>query len=91
MNWVERINNAIAYIDDNLLGEICYDKISRITLTPISLFQRFFILVAGVTLSEYIRRRKLTCALHDLQNLNTTVTGTALKYGYESSNALDLS
>jgi len=87
MDWVERINSAIAYIDDNLSGEICYDKISRITLTPISLFQRFFILAAGVTLSEYIRRRKLTCALSDLQKLDAGVTETAFKYGYESSNA----
>jgi len=61
MDWAERINSAIAYIDDSLSGKICYDKISRITLTPISLFQRFFILAVGVTLGEYIRRRKLAC------------------------------
>jgi len=87
MDWVERINKALAYIDDNLTGEICYDEISRLTLAPVSLFQRFFILAAGVTLSEYIRRRKLTCALADLQKLNAGVTETAFRYGYESSNA----
>jgi len=87
MDWVERINKALSYIDDNLTDEICHDEISRITLTPVSLFQRFFIMAAGVTLSEYIRRRKLTCALTDLQKSNAGVTETSFKYGYESSNA----
>ena len=87
MDWVQRINKALAYIDDNLASEISHDEISRITLTPASLFQRFFMAVAGVTLTEYIRRRKLTCALSDLQKSNAGVTETAFKYGYESSNA----
>jgi len=87
MDWVERINKAITYIDDNLTGEINYSEISRITLTPASIFQRFFMVAAGITLAEYIRRRKLTCALADLQKSQTSVTETAFKYGYESSNA----
>ena len=87
MDWVESVNKALAYIDDNLANKISYDEISSITLTPVSLFQRFFVLAAGVTLSEYIRRRRLTCALIDLQNSCAGVTETAFKYGYESSNA----
>jgi len=63
VDWVERLNQAIAYIDKNLDGDISYEEISRITATPISMFQRFFVLIIGITLAEYIRRRKFSCAL----------------------------
>lgn len=86
MDWVERLNQAVGYIDKNLEGEISYDEISRITVSPIALFQRFFVLATnGITLAEYIRRRKLTCALIDLQNTDAKVIDIAYKYGYESS------
>ena len=88
MDWVERLNQAVGYIDKNLDGEINYDEISRITVSPIALFQRFFVLATGgVTLAEYIRRRKLTRALVDLQNTDDKVIDIAIKYGYESSDA----
>lgn len=87
MDWIERLNQAIGYIDRHLDDEISYDEISRITLSPIGLFQRFFVLAAGISLFEYIRRRKLTSALIDLQKTNMKVIDIALKYGYESSDA----
>ena len=87
MDWVEGLNQAVAYIDKNLDGEIDYGEISRLTFTPISLFQRFFAITAGITLTEYIRRRKLTKALNDLQKTDAKVIDIAFKYGYESSDA----
>lgn len=88
MDWIERLNQAVGYIDRSLDSEINYNVISRITVTPIGLFQRFFVLATGgVTLSEYIRRRKLTRALIDLQNTDAKVIDIAVKYGYESSDA----
>ena len=87
MDWVERLNRAIAYIDNNLDGDIRYEEISRITASPIALFQRFFVLMTGITLMEYIRRRKLTCALTDLQTSNEKVIDIAVKYGYDSADA----
>jgi len=86
VDWVERLNQAVGYIDKHLNGEIDYDEISRITISPIALFQRFFVLATnGITLAEYIRRRKLTCALIDLQSTDARVIDIAFKYGYESS------
>jgi AraC-like DNA-binding protein len=87
VDWIERLNQAVGYIDKNLDGEINYDEISRITVSQIGLFQRFFVLAAGITLSEYIRRRKLTNALIDLQKSDAKVTDIAFRYGYESSDA----
>jgi AraC-like DNA-binding protein len=85
MDWIERLNQAVGYIDKNLTSEINYEEISRITVAPISLFQRFFVLAAGITLSEYIRRRKLTGALIDLQTTGEKIADIAYKYKYESS------
>ena len=87
MDWVERLNRAIAYIDKNLDSDISYEEISRITASPIALFQRFFVLMTGITLAEYIRRRRLTCALTDLQTTGEKVIDIAVKYGYDSADA----
>ena len=87
MEWIERLNQAISYIDKHLDGSIDYDEISRITVSPIALFQRFFMLATNTTLAEYIRRRRLTSALIDLQSSKVKVVDVALKYGYDSSDA----
>ena len=87
VNWIEGLNQAVAYIDGNLDGEIDYGEISRLTFSPIALFQRFFVMATGITLTEYIRRRKLTNALNDLQKTDAKIIDIAFKYGYESSDA----
>ena len=32
MDWLDRINNAMDYIETNLAGEISYDKIAQLAL-----------------------------------------------------------
>ncbi len=44
-------------------------------------FGRVFSYVVGVSLSEYIRRRRLTLAALDLQSSNKKVIDIAIKYG----------
>ncbi len=87
MEWIDRLNEAIGYIEENLDGEISYDAIGRIVLCPVGSFQRTFSLMTGITLSEYIRRRKLTVAAYELQSTECKVVDVAVKYGYESSDA----
>jgi AraC-like DNA-binding protein len=87
MDWINRLNQAIGYIERNLDGDIDYNEVSRITVCPIGLFQRFFVLAAGYTLTEYIRRRRLTRALEDLCVTEQKVIDIALQYGYETSDA----
>lgn len=87
MDWINNVNDALGYIEHHLDSEISYDELCLITACPISVFQRFFMLATGITLAEYIRRRKLSCAAQDLINTNMKVIDIALKYGYESSDA----
>lgn len=87
MDWIDNMNAAIDYIETHLADEISYDVAARIACCSTYHFQRMFSYIAGVTLSEYIRRRRLTLAAYDLQTGNVKVIDTALKYGYESPEA----
>jgi len=90
MESIDRLNQAICYIEENLHDSVDYDEISRITLSPISAFQRFFCLTTGMALSEYIRRRKLSCAADDLLHTNEKIIDIAVKYGYISADAFSV-
>lgn len=87
MDSLERMSNAIAYIEENLDDEIEYAKIAQIALCSQYHFQRVFAFLVGVPLSEYIRRRRLTLAAYDLQNGDNRMIDIAVKYGYGSSDA----
>lgn len=84
MKWLENLSNAIAYIEENLEEEISYDEAARIACCSTFYFQRIFSYVAGVSLSEYIRRRRMTQAGFELQRTEQKVIDVALKYGYSS-------
>ncbi|MEG6614472.1 AraC family transcriptional regulator [Pseudoclostridium thermosuccinogenes] len=84
MDWVERTNRAIDYIEENLTGDIDYSEAAKAACCSTYHFSRLFAAVTGVTLSEYIRRRRLSLAAFDLQNSNEKVIDIALKYGYDS-------
>ncbi|MCL2447089.1 MAG: AraC family transcriptional regulator [Oscillospiraceae bacterium] len=90
MESIDRLNRAIGYIEENLQGSVSYDEISKITLSPISAFQRFFCLTTGMALSEYIRRRRLSCAASDVLHENEKIIDIAVKYGYDSADAFSV-
>ena len=87
MDWVNRMNQAIDYVEEHLTGEIDEKEICNIMACSFSMFQGSFTQITGIPLSEYIRRRKLTCAAHELQNTDQKVIDIALKYGYQSADA----
>lgn len=87
MEWIDRLNEVISYIEEHLDGEISNEVIGKIVACPVGAFQRTFSLITGITLSEYIRRRKLTKAAFELQSTDCKVIDIAVKYGYESSDA----
>lgn len=87
MDWLDRMNSAVDYIESNLDGEISYDRAAQIACCSTYHFQRMFSFIAGVPMSEYIRRRRLTLAAFELQTSNVKVIDLALKYGYESPEA----
>ena len=87
MDWLNRMNKVMDYIEANLAGEISYDKAAQIACCSTYHFQRMFSFITDIPLSEYIRHRRLTLAAFELQTSDIKVVDVALKYGYESPEA----
>lgn len=84
MNWLDEIQKAIDYIEENILEDIDYRMVANCANYSSYHFQRIFGIICGVTLGEYIRKRRLTLASQELLNKETKVIDVALKYGYET-------
>lgn len=89
MDWIERLNEAIRYMEEHLTEETDYGELARIAGCSAYHFQRMFAYMAGVPLSEYIRRRKMSLAAVDLQSGEEKIVDIALKYGYSSPTAFN--
>ncbi len=85
MDVLEKLNEALRYIEENLAGEIDYREAARRAACSEYHFRRMFSFLAGVPLSEYIRRRRLTLAAFELGDAG--ILEIALKYGYTSADA----
>lgn len=89
MEWVERLNQSMNYIEEHLTDEIDYEQLGRIACCSAYHYQRMFTYMAGITLAEYIRRRKMSLAAVDLQDGNNRIIDIAAKYGYSSPTAFN--
>ncbi len=87
MEWLDRMNRAMDYIEENLEDGIDVGRAAKMACCSTYHFQRMFSFITNVPLSEYIRRRRLTMAAFELQNTNVKVIDLALRYGYESPEA----
>ncbi|MCU6712108.1 AraC family transcriptional regulator [Paenibacillus sp. J5C_2022] len=81
------MNKAVDYIEEHLADKIDYGEAAKIVGCSMHHFQRIFPYMANVSLSEYVRRRRLTLAAYELQNSGVKVIDLALKYGYDSPEA----
>lgn len=78
------MNEAMRYIEENLTNEIDYKVIARLAHCSEYHFKRMFSFLAGMTLSEYIRRRRLSLAALELTSSDIKIIDLAIKYGYHS-------
>ena len=77
------------YIEEHLTGEIDYEQLGRIACCSTYHYQRMVTYMAGITLAEYIRRRKMSLAAVDLQGGEERIIDIAEKYGYRSPTAFN--
>jgi AraC family transcriptional regulator len=84
MGYIQRMNDALDYIESNLDKEIDYKIVAKIACCSVNYFQRVFLLIVDISLSEYIRRRRMTLAAFELQKNNVKIIDLAIKYGYDS-------
>ena len=84
MDWQTKMNRAIDYIEENLEGEIRLGVAAQIAECSVWEFQRMFSFVAYTTLGDYIRGRRLSQAVRDIQTSHAKIIDIAIKYGYDS-------
>ena len=87
MDSLSSMNKALAYIEENLTEDIDFDKLCKIAYCSEYHFKRMFSFLSGISLSEYIRRRRLTLAAFDLKDKNVRIIDIAVKYGYSSADS----
>ncbi|MBI0377409.1 AraC family transcriptional regulator [Streptomyces albiflaviniger] len=84
---LERLNEALDHIDARLDQRIEVAELARIAMTSEYHFRRLFSALAGISLSEYIRRRRLTLAGAEVLAGERTLLEIAVRYGYGSGEA----
>jgi len=84
MDWSQRVNAALGYIEDNLEHDIDIAQAAKLALCSSSRFADIFLATMGLQVSEYIRRRRLSLAAVQLQASEEKIIDIALRYGYES-------
>ncbi len=89
MEWIARMNAALAHLEDTITEKVEYEALAKLACCSSYHFQRMFGYMAGMPLSEYIRRRKMSLAAADLQSGRERILDIALKYGYDSPTAFN--
>lgn len=84
MNYYETLNNVIKNIEENLTNKIDYKELAKIIGTSSYTLQRIFVFLTGITLTEYIRKRRLSKAAEELLSSNIKIIDLSLKYQYDS-------
>ncbi|MDX8049170.1 AraC family transcriptional regulator [Lentzea sp. BCCO 10_0798] len=84
---LERLNEAMARIEDDLEGEVDVKVLARIAGTSEYHLRRMFSALAGIPLSEYVRRRRLTKAANEVLSGQRSLLDIAVRWGYGSNEA----
>ena len=87
MNPLYDFNQALSYVEEHLDEEVNLDEVARRACCSPYHFSRTFSFLAGISLSEYVRRRRMTLAATELRGGGVRVIDLAVKYGYTSADA----
>ncbi|MEU6485559.1 AraC family transcriptional regulator [Streptomyces sp. NPDC046887] len=88
---LERLNQAMEYVETRIRAQpdrpLDAVEAARIAATSEYHFRRMFSALAGMPLSEYVRRRRLTIAGAEVLAGERTLLEVAVRYGYGSGEA----
>ncbi|MFF9070325.1 GyrI-like domain-containing protein [Streptomyces sp. NPDC014891] len=88
---LERLNRALDHIEEHLVAErdgaLDAAALARVAATSEHHFRRMFSALAGMSLSEYVRRRRLTVAGAEVLAGERTLLEIAVRHGYGSGEA----
>lgn len=78
MNYIVELQKALDYIEDNLEEDIGYEKIAKEIGMSSFYFHRIFSAIIGISPTEYIRNRRLTCAADELSVYKSNILDDVL-------------
>lgn len=84
MNY-KLLNDIINYIESNIQEDLDYKKIASKFGMNEFIMQRVFSVIMGITLSDYVRERRLSKAYEEILNTDKRIIDIAFDCGYESS------
>lgn len=84
MNWIQIVQEAIDEIDENLGENITVERLAEKFYVSKYYLQKMFSALCDVSVSEYIRNRRLSEAAYELKNTNGAILDIAMKFGFDS-------
>ncbi len=84
MKCYDNLNKVIDTIEKQLTSEINYDELAKIVGISSYSLQRTFSFLTGMTLTEYIRKRRLSKSAEEIKETKEKIIDIALKYQYDS-------
>jgi len=83
MKFYKDIEKVIEYIETHIM-DINFDEIAKIVGMPRGLYQRIFSYICGVSITEYIKKLRLSLAARELIKGEKKVIDIAIAYGYQT-------
>lgn len=85
MEWIAGLNRVLRYVEEHLTdSDLSVETLSRVGAYSSFYLQRVFYILTEISLSDYVRQRRLSMAGQELQATGAKVIDVALKYGYET-------
>jgi AraC family transcriptional regulator len=81
------MKDALDYMESKMEESLSIEDIAKVAYSSPFHFQRMFYMLTGLTVADYIRKRRLTLAAQELAISKVKVLDVALKYGYDSPEA----
>ena len=78
------IRRILQYIDDNIYSKISLEDLSHIFYFNKDYIMRLFKKEIGLTIVDYISRRRIYSSLEELHNTDDLILKVALKHGFTS-------
>lgn len=86
MDILNQLNDAVNYIETHLDSDINIGEAAKIACESKDGFKRIFRSLTGITVKEYIRKRRLSLAVDDIHQ-GEKIIDIAVKYGYDNTDS----
>lgn len=84
---LDRLNRALERVEEDTRAPVDVAEMARVALTSEHHLRRLFSALAGMPLSRYVRRRRLTLAGAEVLGSDDSLLEIAVRYGYGSAEA----